>query len=433
MKKLNILIVAYFFPPKMVVGGIRPMSWAKYWSEQGHNVTVVTSVERDKFIKTSPIQAQIPIGIKLIEVRNPIVNKYSKRDTSNQNSTNNNETVSGNSNFLFYIKKLLNLMKKNIPVVDYFFDWVFFSKRAIKKYIKDNGNFDVVVSTSSPLASNQIALWVKKKYKSKWVADFRDIEGQENIKNKPKNSGRGLLRDFVINHNLYKFYKQADILTTVSEGLVEILNTQYPNNKTKIIYNGYFHENYINNDNTPKAWQITYTGTYNDNDFDIKPLAEALKLLSEEDIPIPEINFIGTMSEKFLSDMGNVPNLKIKQSSNLLIEEVAREQMNSAFLLFMDGKYSKGVLATKSFEYIAAKRPIIALISPESEMAIKIMNGSNYYCVGYDAQKIYAHLKYWYKKYKSKDYETENNSLIDIYFYSRKNQALELLKLFDNK
>ncbi|RMG05815.1 MAG: hypothetical protein D6735_04915 [Acidobacteria bacterium] len=41
--KPKILIVTAFFPPQNSIASLRSYSWAKYWSQSGYNVTVLTT------------------------------------------------------------------------------------------------------------------------------------------------------------------------------------------------------------------------------------------------------------------------------------------------------------------------------------------------------------------------------------------------------
>ena len=72
MVKLNILIISHSFPPYMNVGGLRAYSWAKYWSELGHNITVMTSKNRGEFSYTSIFKIDMPENIEIIEIDNPL-------------------------------------------------------------------------------------------------------------------------------------------------------------------------------------------------------------------------------------------------------------------------------------------------------------------------------------------------------------------------
>ena len=43
MKKLKITIITYSWPPRNSISVHRPYSWARYWSQQGHDITILTA------------------------------------------------------------------------------------------------------------------------------------------------------------------------------------------------------------------------------------------------------------------------------------------------------------------------------------------------------------------------------------------------------
>ena len=46
MRKLRITIVTYDWPPRNSIGTHRPYSWARYWCENGQDVTVLTAKKK---------------------------------------------------------------------------------------------------------------------------------------------------------------------------------------------------------------------------------------------------------------------------------------------------------------------------------------------------------------------------------------------------
>ena len=46
MKKLKITIVTYSWPPRNSISTHRPYSWARYWSEKGQDVTILTAKKK---------------------------------------------------------------------------------------------------------------------------------------------------------------------------------------------------------------------------------------------------------------------------------------------------------------------------------------------------------------------------------------------------
>lgn len=96
----------------MPVGGIRALSWAKYWSMEGHNVYVLTCKERENYIPTSPISETIPLNVNLIEIND----------------------IDGIVNSIFYIINNIHFHDKNIIRQDFINR--FLQNMYVMKYIK---------------------------------------------------------------------------------------------------------------------------------------------------------------------------------------------------------------------------------------------------------------------------------------------------------
>ena len=64
---MKILIVSIYFPPYNSIASLRPYSWAKWWSRQGHEVTVLTMPKR-------PLPQNFPMpceGFEVVELPLP--------------------------------------------------------------------------------------------------------------------------------------------------------------------------------------------------------------------------------------------------------------------------------------------------------------------------------------------------------------------------
>ena len=75
---MKILIIAKYFPPQNSIASLRPYSWAKWWSNLGHEVTVVSTKkipwENDLKLDCSGfdlIEIPVPVGSFLDRI-NPI-------------------------------------------------------------------------------------------------------------------------------------------------------------------------------------------------------------------------------------------------------------------------------------------------------------------------------------------------------------------------
>lgn len=420
---MKILIISYHFPPVMIVGGMRALSWAKYWSEAGHDITVIAG----KYFSNKK-NAKI-----LIDVPKSVAVEYI--DSLHSQIQSSTEIVGSQ----FSIKgKLINAIKLHAPIVDFDYKFIKEAKKKLRILKSQKEYFDFIISTSSPSSAHIIGLYAKKLFGSKWVADFRDL--REQSIDSPK---FGPLRERALTNFEKKVLKEADIITTVSEDLNNILKKKisFIESKAKsyCIYNGFFEEFFVQDKVTThmKEWQIVYTGTYHERQFNIEPLFKALSQLHyEKQIPLPKLIFVG---EERVSVQNLIAELASKYSfhniqfiKSIPLKEAIDIQRNSSILLLLDGLTNRGVLKTKSYEYLAARKPIIAIVNPEGELAKKFLNGYDGYVVGDNPIKIKEFIEMIYKmRINNDDYNQKDNFFIPstvIKEYSRKNQAMKLLE-----
>lgn len=424
---MKILLVSYHFPPVMNVGGMRALSWSKYWSEKGIDITVIAGKKSDFKGNASKIITDVPNNVKVFyieslysQIQNEVVDKTRKISFKN---------------------KLVKLIKYHAPIADFDFTFVKAAKKQLNALRQQGEKFDYIVSTASPTSAHIIGLYAKKVFNCRFVADFRDLREQS-----VDSPVFGLLRENAIKRLEKRIIKKADILTTVSEDLNNILSQKVKwansNAKNICIYNGYFEEMFENNTIQEKLldWQIIYTGTFYEKQFDITPLFNALsKILIEKEIPCPKLIFIGE-ERNFIKDkltklatQYNVNDIEFRDAVSL--EEAISIQLRSSFLLLLDGMNNKGVLKTKSYEYLAARCPIIAIVNPKGELAQKFLNGYRGYVVGDDSGKIKTFIEeiYWIGK-ETVDFHQVEGFFVPLPLieqFSRRNQAIRLLEYME--
>jgi hypothetical protein len=157
-----------------------------------------------------------------------------------------------------------------------------------------------------------------------------------------------------------KVLQNADIITTVSPSIRRKLNDKYRvEDKLKLLTNGFDESDFSEqHTDTIRKKEVLYTGTIT-MDYPVDELVDlAIKL------PGYIFRFIGNVPDSFIG--------KIKQSdlSNQFVFEAAKPHseivkwMQTAdylLLLIPKIKDSEGILTGKLFEYLGAKRPIIAI------------------------------------------------------------------------
>jgi len=377
----GILIVTHSFPPLNKVGSLRVFSFAKYLSQMGNRVTVLTtkkySFDGDLDLSFSEQ------GIDLIEI--PYLPGFFSGVKSE------NKVGAFLSGWVSLAKRVLRVFRQNLigNLWDIRDGWVKKSLSTAVQVVEER-KIDIVISSYGPPAAHTLASKLKRKYPSLfWVADYRDLWSQNNVEVP--------LFPFSLIQSIkeQRLIARADLLTTVSEQLCHLLKSKFKK-PTLVIENGYFPEDEQDTVILPeKKITLIYTGQIYKKKRDPSPLFQALealfleKKLSPADI---QVNFFGYNVHE-LSKLVNTENLEKSVSLNPQIdrETALKLQRKSSALLFLESgsPEARGVVTGKLFEYLVSGKPILALgVTNESTAAKIILKTKTGEICGNDVEKI---------------------------------------------
>lgn len=356
---MRIFIIAAFFPPINMIGAVRPYQLAKYLVAQGHEVTVFTSykdnyVSKDYNADISNINI-IDVGphsmISTLDFENPDFKKF-------------------------------NIIKK-IMVYFMYPDHYFFAKKIYVKEIEKNiavGNKpDLIISMALPFSLHCVARDIKNKYPDiKWFADNRDLWATTTYRKMPMFM-RGIDKWFE-----KKILNSADNILVVTNHMKKVMG-EYLNANINVIRNGLFLENPENENKGIVSSGLIYTGGLYAGLRDINPLFKALNILRSD----KKIEFYGSEKNVVQAYKEKYPNLNILNFEKKPRHQILEIQKSAEYLIIALGTnaFEKGVLTGKFYEYVAARKPIIALCDEDGELAFLI----NKYKLGIatrDSEKI---------------------------------------------
>ncbi len=238
--------------------------------------------------------------------------------------------------------------------------WRPFAIKAGKDIIPKE-KIDIILSSSSPVTSHIISKRLKEKTGVPWVADLRDLWTQNHNYQYPR------LRKFFETRLEKQTLSQANVLTTISIPLVEHLKSRYSDKSITSIPNG-FDPEIVNEPAAPvtKKFTISYTGTIYYQKQDPTKLFTALHALIDEGKIDParvDVRFYGIPQEWLEAEIEKY-NLKgiATQYGTLSRPDSFKKQRESQALLFYGWEDPKeeGVFPIKMFEYLAARRPVLA-------------------------------------------------------------------------
>ena len=403
---MKVLIITYYWPPAGGSGVQRWLKFVKYLQEFGIEPVVYT-VENANYLKQDiSLLNEVPKGIKILKqpIWEPTDFLFWKKNKHK------NKGISNVSKGGF-----LSFIRGNFFIPDPKIFWVKPSVNYLQKYL-DNHAIDVIISTGPPHSMHLIAEKLHQKNTIKWLADFRDpwsnlyynkdFNQLAFAKNKNKRLEERILRN-------------SDCILTVSNSLKEELAKTAK--KVEVITNG-FDDEFLASKNVilDTKFSISYIGLL-PKQSNPNLLFKVLKGLCKESETFKkdlQLNFIGDISEEVKVEiLANKLNENTDFVGYVSHQEAIAYQNKSQVLLLLipNVKNNKGILTGKLFEYLKAKRPILAIGPEKGDLATILQETNSGVIVNFDGEeKLKLEIVALYQKYKE-DKLTVNFSNIEKY------------------
>ena len=338
----HVLFIAYLFPPSAGGGVQRTVKFLKYLSRMNIRATVITGA-----VKGGSTQSSLTKDIP---------------------TTTNVQRVSG-----FLVPTLApSIIKRNIIkwilTVDAEIGWLPFAVKRGFKLIREN-KFSTMYSTSAPYTDHLVALGLKEHSDLPWVADFRDpwvANFSQQFATRFHKRFCAYLEDRVV--------RTADRVLVVSEPMKRQFVERYPgveSDKFVTIPNGFDPDDFkgqtpIKNKNI--CFRLVYTGNLYGEKQTARPFLQALRkaldrrLIDREKFSLTFFGSVGEKTRRLVNNYGLQDVCKIEGRKSHT--EVIRMQLGAEALLLIigSGPGSDVVFTGKIFEYLAAKKMILALV-----------------------------------------------------------------------
>jgi len=411
MKK-KVLIVAYAFPPMAFIGSQRPHGLAKYLNQFGWEPIILT-------IKSPGAAAEDfkVIGTDYTD-RLALMKKTLRLDTGKGIHQQLGITITRNFNYPTWKSKTIKFLKELAVFPDEEIGWYRHAVKAAFELL-DKEEIHAVISTSFPVTSHLIARRIKQKYGVPWVADLRDLWTQNHYYGKFK------VISFFERRLELKTLSQADVLVTISNPLAETLKSLHLDKDIRCITNGYDPEDFDKKTaNLTEKFTITYTGRLYNGKRDPSVLLKAIAgLIKENRIrkDLIEIRFFGGHEDWLINDIKEHGLQDIVKINGFVSREEAIEKQKESQLLLLllwDDKEEKGVYTGKLFEYLGAKRPIVAIGGANSIVRDLLENTNAGHFAENQEQSEAVIMHYYYEFIKQGAVEYRANEKISEYAYN---------------
>jgi glycosyltransferase involved in cell wall biosynthesis len=426
MKK--VLIITYYWPPSGGGGVMRWLKMSKYLPELGWKPIVYTPSNPDSSVNDKSLVAEIHPETE--EIKTPIWEPYNvyRKITGAKKNTKFKAGYISEASSGSWKSKLSVFIRGNLLIPDPRKFWIKPSIKFLTEYLRENP-VDLIISTGPPHSMHLIALGLKKKFEIPWIADFRDPWTDIDFYSKLRltkwadKKHKKLERKVLI---------LADHVVTVSPGCASDLD-KHGNKKTVVINNGFDPEDFANlSYELDSEFTISHFGAFN-KDRNPSLLWLALKQLGEKIPGFKErlkIQLIGQTDNSVLNDIkenGLEDNISVTE--HLPHKEGLHKLAKSQVLLLPlnDAPNVKGILPGKMYEYLALKRPILAIGPTDADYAKIITETKSGTAHNFnDIEEIMHTLENYFNLYKQNKLQIKSDSFEK---YSRRNLAKKFIGL----
>ena len=418
---MKVLIITYYWPPSGGSGVQRWLKFVKYLQDFGIEPVVFT-VDNPKYPILDPsLEKEIPKNItilkQLIWEPNNILSFFKKENTQQSAGfLNPNPTFFG---------KILQYIRANYFIPDARKFWIQPSVKYLKQYLSEN-KIDAIITSGPPHSLHLIGLELKKELNIKWISDFRDpwteIDYFEQLPLTKKS--------IKIHQELEKeVVEKSDAVLVIGKTMKE--NFSKFSKKIHVITNGFDTDVISQKATLDTKFTITHVGLMN---ADRNPISlwKAIQEISRENKEFAkdyQIQFVGRIAPEVRDSL---EEYQIKNSTDIgyvLHQEVTKYQQRSQVLLLAinNVKSAKGVITGKIFEYLQAKRPILAIGPTDGDLAEILKETHSGIIVNFDAvENLKKEILQLYRSFKNGNLESKSSN---IEHYHRRNLTEKLANI----
>lgn len=371
--KKKVLIITYYWPPSGGSPVLRWLKFVKYLHEFNWDVTVYTPKNPEPQAIDETLLSEIPHHVEVIKkkIREPyaLFKRLLRKPKGKSLAT----AFISDSNKKSLLNELSVWIRGNFFIPDARKFWITPSVRFLSDYLQKHPH-DAVISTGPPHSMHLIALGLKIRTGITWLADFRDpwtnIDYYPQLKLTKIADRKHHRLELNVIH-------QADTIVTVSPTMTkEYLDLGASSVHT--ITNGF--DMVPNQDSFNKkndAFTILHVGSMPES-RNPEVLWKVLGNLARNDSGFKEklkIELIGNVDCTIIQSIDkNGLSKSLIRYNHMPHKEVLQRMTRASVLLLVinNTQNATGILTNKFFEYLSAKRPIIA-IGPTSGDATEIL------------------------------------------------------------
>jgi len=417
----KVLIVAYYWPPAGGPGVQRWLKFATYLPD--FNVEPILYIPENPHypITDESLLKEVPKGIKIY--RKPIAEPYKFAAVLSGSKTKRISSGIIRTKKQSVLEKIFLWIRGNLFIPDARKYWVKPSVDFLTEIIRQE-KIDTVITTGPPHSMHLIGLGLKQHLDIPWIVDFRD----------PWTS-IGYHKELRLTKRSREKHKTLEQLVLTSADKIVVTSdttknefAQITKKPISVITNGY-DTNYQGDAGIDHDFTISHIGSLL-SERNPEILWKVLSGIVKENPNFRErlrLQLVGVVSQDV---MKSIQKHGLEDHVNVLgylsHSEAQKYQQKSQILLLVEvnSEETEGIIPGKLFEYMAAKRPILAL-GPENWEVKRIISETRTGVVfNYkQAEHLKKTLLSYFEKYENKQLHQDST---DISKYSRRELTKQL-------
>ena len=411
---MRILIVSHSFPPYNSVGTVRVSKMAKYLARQGHELRVLTAAPQSY---PEGLKLEIPeewvTATRWVNLRAPAL-RLSGGEPGSGAPNDARRGLLGRVAAMVW-----GVYRQVIGYPDLMAGWIPYAVLSGRRLI-EHWRPDVIFATAPPYTALVIASMLSRRTGIPWVAELRDLWVNTHLYPYSR------LRKHFERRTEKAVLSSAAALVTVSEPLAATLRASY-SAPVEVVMNGFDREDFPPRLAAPSggSFRLVYTGNahplYQSPKTLLSAIASSPRLQQGILVELygPRLEFVSRLAR----ELGVEENVRV--NGPVPFEEALSLQRSADALLLLlwSDPQQTGVLTGKLFEYLGARRPILAVGSTDEE-AGRLVRRRSAGTVVLSVEEARAQLEAWLS-------DQEQGHLADIPAaagsgLSREDQALRL-------
>ena len=419
--KKKVLIITYYWPPAGGSGVQRWLKFSKYL--RGFDIEpVIYTIDNPSYpILDKSSESEIPKDLEILKQAifepNSMLSFFGR---------NNKKESAGflNPNPTFF-GSIIQYIRANYFIPDARKFWIQPSVNFLSNYLENN-HIDAIITTGPPHSMHLIGLELKKKLGIKWISDFRDpwteidYFQQLPLTKKATKKHQDLEQEVL---------RKSDMVVVVGETMKEKF-LKY-SKRIKVLTNGFDTIEDLSTQKLDEKFSITHVGLMN-SDRNPTILWKVLNEISNTNPNFKNdlrIKLIGKIDDAVIQDLKVFGHEIIERIPYLDHKDVSKYQASSQVLLLSINEVpsAKGIITGKIFEYLQAKRPILAIGPEDGDAAMILKNTNAGTIIGFKNKTVLkATILNLYKDYKEGVLFVKS---INIEQYHRKNITSQLAEV----